>query len=72
MTADHLNLQGGQLGDPVRGAGAIVSRVVGGAGPLRQLLGSDAYSYANAKLDALRADVDAAKDTAGDTDFSEA
>jgi NAD(P)-dependent dehydrogenase (short-subunit alcohol dehydrogenase family) len=72
MTADHLKLQGRQLGDPVRGAGAIISRVVGGAGPLRQLLGSDAYSFATAKLDALRADVDAAKDTAGATDFAEA
>jgi NAD(P)-dependent dehydrogenase (short-subunit alcohol dehydrogenase family) len=69
MTADHLELQGGQLGDPVRGAAAIISRVVSGAGPLRQLLGSDAHAYATAKLDALRADVDAAADTAGATDF---
>jgi hypothetical protein len=33
------------------------------------LLGSDAHAYATAKLDALRADVDAAADTAGATDF---
>ena len=69
MTADHLKLQGGQLGDPVRGAAAIVERVVRGGGPLRQLLGSDAHAYATAKLAALRADVDAAADTAGATDF---
>jgi NAD(P)-dependent dehydrogenase (short-subunit alcohol dehydrogenase family) len=70
MTADHLELQGGQLGDPARGAGAIVDRVVRGGGPLRQLLGSDAHAYATAKLAALRADVDAAADTAGATDFA--
>jgi NAD(P)-dependent dehydrogenase (short-subunit alcohol dehydrogenase family) len=69
MTADHLGLQGAQLGDPVKGAAAIIDRVVAGAGPLRQLLGSDAHAYATAKLDALRADVDAAAGTAGATDF---
>ncbi len=57
MTTDHLNLQGSQLGDPVRGAEAIISQVVSGGGPLRQLLGSDAHSYATAKVDALRANV---------------
>jgi NAD(P)-dependent dehydrogenase (short-subunit alcohol dehydrogenase family) len=69
MTADHLTLQGGQLGDPVRGAAAIIGRVIGGGGPLRQLLGSDAHSFATAKLATLRADVDAAADTASATDF---
>ncbi|MEU6642590.1 SDR family NAD(P)-dependent oxidoreductase [Saccharomonospora sp. NPDC046836] len=69
MTVDHLNLQGGQLGDPVRGAEAIISQVVSGDGPLRQLLGSDAHSFASAKVDALRANVDAAAETAAATDF---
>ncbi|MBE3008810.1 SDR family NAD(P)-dependent oxidoreductase [Microbispora sp. NEAU-D428] len=69
MTRDHLNLQGGQLGDPVRGAGAIIGRVLAGEGPLRLLLGSDAHSYATAKVEALRANVEAAALTAPATDF---
>ncbi|MBV2365438.1 SDR family NAD(P)-dependent oxidoreductase [Streptomonospora nanhaiensis] len=69
MTADHLKLQGGQLGDPVRGAAAIIDRVAAGEGPLRQLLGSDAHAYATAKVEALRAEVEAAAQTAPATDF---
>ncbi|WP_217280478.1 SDR family NAD(P)-dependent oxidoreductase [Kibdelosporangium persicum] len=69
MTAEHLRLQGSQLGDPVRGAAAIIGQVVSGDGPLRQLLGSDAHSYATAKVDALRANVEATAGTAPSTDF---
>ncbi|OLF07053.1 SDR family NAD(P)-dependent oxidoreductase [Actinophytocola xanthii] len=69
MTSQHLNLQGSQLGDPVRGARAIIDQVVSGGGPLRQLLGSDAHSYASAKVDALRENVDATARTAPGTDF---
>jgi NAD(P)-dependent dehydrogenase (short-subunit alcohol dehydrogenase family) len=69
MTLGHLNLQGSQLGDPVKAADAIIGRVVTGEGPLRQLLGSDAYSYATAKIDALCANIDAAAQTAAATDF---
>ncbi|SMD25349.1 SDR family NAD(P)-dependent oxidoreductase [Kibdelosporangium aridum] len=69
MTSNHLSLQGNQLGDPVKGAAAIIGQVVSGAGPLRQLLGSDAHSYATAKVDALRANLDATTQTAAATDF---
>lgn len=69
MTRRHLKLQGGQPGDPVRGATAIIDRVVSGEGPLRQLLGSDAYSFASAKVDALRANVETAAETAPATNF---
>ncbi|WP_169943882.1 SDR family oxidoreductase [Microbispora sp. H11081] len=69
MTRDHLELQGSQLGDPVRGARAIIGRVLAGEGPLRLLLGSDAHSYAVAKVEALRANVHAAALTAPATDF---
>jgi NAD(P)-dependent dehydrogenase (short-subunit alcohol dehydrogenase family) len=69
MTNDHLRLQGGQLGDPVKAAAAVIGRVVTGRGPLRQLLGSDAHAYATAKVDALRANLDAAARTAAATDF---
>ena len=69
MTQQHLNLQGGQLGDPVKGVGAIIDHVVTGQGPLRQLLGSDAHSFAAAKVNALRANLEATAQTAPTTDF---
>jgi NAD(P)-dependent dehydrogenase (short-subunit alcohol dehydrogenase family) len=72
MTENHLKLRGNQLGDPVKGAEAIIRRVVGGEGPLRQLLGSDAHAYATAKVDALRANLEATAQIAGATDFADA
>jgi NAD(P)-dependent dehydrogenase (short-subunit alcohol dehydrogenase family) len=69
MVENHLNLQGSQLGDPVKGAAAIIDRVVSDAeGPLRQVLGSDSHAYASAKVDALRANLDATAQTAPTTD----
>lgn len=52
MTENHLKLQGNQLGNPVKGAEAIIRQVVSGEGPLRQLLGSDAHAYATDFADA--------------------
>ncbi|ANZ40375.1 short-chain dehydrogenase/reductase [Lentzea guizhouensis] len=69
MTENHLELQGSQLGDPVRGARLMIERVVNGQGPLRQLLGSDAHAYATAKVQALQANLDAAAPTASASDF---
>jgi len=69
MVDEHLKLQGSQLGDPVKGAEAIINRVLDGDGPLRQVLGSDAHAYATAKVDALRANLDATALTAPATDF---
>ncbi|PJE97605.1 short-chain dehydrogenase/reductase [Streptomyces carminius] len=69
MVDSHLKLQGSQPGDPARGAAAVIDRVVAGAGPLRQLLGSDSHAYATAKVEALRANLDATADTAPATDF---
>ncbi|TKK89885.1 SDR family NAD(P)-dependent oxidoreductase [Herbidospora galbida] len=69
MTDNHLNLQGSQLGDPVKGAAAIISLVATGEGPLRRLLGSDAYSYASAKVEALQSDIEAGRELAHSTDF---
>ncbi|MGA5795561.1 SDR family NAD(P)-dependent oxidoreductase [Streptomyces cellulosae] len=68
MVAQHLELQGKQLGDPVKGAAAVIDRVAGGEGPLRQLLGSDAHAYATAKVQALRDNLDATAATAPATD----
>jgi len=72
MVENHLNLQGHQPGDPVKGAEQIIDRVVAGGGSLRQLLGSDSYAYATAKVDALRANLDDASDSAPLTDFASA
>lgn len=73
MTAQHQAMPGTQLGDPVKGAEAIISLAVSGrAGALRQLLGSDSYAYANGKLDALKADVEAGRALALSTDHSPA
>ncbi|MFF4490501.1 SDR family NAD(P)-dependent oxidoreductase [Streptomyces sp. NPDC001544] len=72
MTENHLKLQGSQLGNPVQGAEAIIRQVVSGEGPLRQLLGSDAHAYATAKVDALRANLEATAQTANATDFADA
>ncbi|MET2718272.1 SDR family oxidoreductase [Streptomyces harbinensis] len=69
MVADHLALQGSQLGDPAEAAAAIVERAGLQGGPLRQVLGSDAQAFATAKVEALRANLDATAATAARTDF---
>ncbi len=68
MTQNHLELQGHQLGDPVKGAAAIIDVAVTGQGPLHQLLGSDALTYTEAKIEALTADVKAGRQLALTTD----
>ncbi|MFC8044288.1 SDR family NAD(P)-dependent oxidoreductase [Nocardia sp. NPDC057353] len=70
MTQQHLAMPGTQLGDPVRGAAAIIALVERGDGPLRQLLGSDALAYAAAKVEALQADIEASWELALSTDHS--
>jgi NAD(P)-dependent dehydrogenase (short-subunit alcohol dehydrogenase family) len=71
MTQNHLDLQGSQLGDPVKGAAAIIAIAASHDGPLRQLLGSDSYAYATAKVDALSADFEAGRELAHSTDYPE-
>ena len=70
MTQQHLALQGSQLGDPVKGAAAIIDIAVTGDAPLNQLLGSDAYALAQARIAALTADVEAGRDRAMTTDHT--
>lgn len=72
MVRSHLDLQGGQLGDPVKGARQIIANVVAGGGLLRQVLGSDSHAYATAKVDTLRATLDATRESASLTDFTPA
>jgi NAD(P)-dependent dehydrogenase (short-subunit alcohol dehydrogenase family) len=68
-TRTHLALHGSQLGDPTKGASAIIDMAVKGDGPLHQLLGSDSYAYATAKLESLRADFEAGRELAHSTDY---
>jgi NAD(P)-dependent dehydrogenase (short-subunit alcohol dehydrogenase family) len=70
MTEQHLQMQGTQLGNPTKGAAAIIDIAVTGQGPLHQLLGSDAVSLAQGKIDALTADVKAGHDLAVTTDHA--
>jgi NAD(P)-dependent dehydrogenase (short-subunit alcohol dehydrogenase family) len=70
MTEQHLAMPGTQLGDPARAAAAIIEVATRGRAPLHQVLGSDSYALAGAKLDALRADVEAGHALAVTTDIA--
>ncbi len=70
MTEAHLAMPGTQLGDPVRVAAAIIEVAVTGDAPLHQLLGSDSYSLAQARVAALAADVAAGHRLAVTTDIA--
>ena len=62
---------GNQVGDPVRGSAAIIAAVTSENPPLRLLLGGPALDLAYAKLDRLRAEFDAWKDTTLGADYPE-
>ena len=62
---------GNQVGDPVRGAAAVVQAVESKEPPLRLLLGAPALRLAYGRLDQLRANFDAWKDTTLGADFPE-
>ncbi|WP_249998419.1 SDR family NAD(P)-dependent oxidoreductase [Actinoplanes sp. M2I2] len=69
MTDAHLAMPGSQLGDPAKAATAIITVAEGSAAPLHQILGSDSYGLAKAQLDALTADLEAARPLATSTDI---
>lgn len=54
-----LSVSGHQPGDPTRAAAAIAAVVDTETPPLRLLLGTDALTGARARLDRLRAEIDA-------------
>ncbi|MDD7966186.1 SDR family oxidoreductase [Actinomycetospora lemnae] len=68
MVAAHRQMPGTQLGDPVKGAEQMIANVVAGGTELRQVLGSDSHAFLTAKVDALRATLDATRDSAPRTD----
>lgn len=71
MTRAHQDLQGHQLGDPVKAAAALIDLVDRKDTRLRQLLGSDAHAYASAKVAALTSDLEAGREIALSTDFAQ-
>ncbi|MGH3253125.1 MAG: SDR family NAD(P)-dependent oxidoreductase [Trebonia sp.] len=71
MTEAHLAMPGTQLGDPARAAAAIITIAVTGTAPLHQLLGTDSVGLTQARLDTLKADMDAARELAATTDIAQ-
>ena len=66
----HLGeMAGKQIGDPARGAAAILAAVDAEASPLHLLLGSDALRRAREKLEALTREMDRWEDVTRGTDF---
>lgn len=62
---------GNQAGDPVRAAEAVIKAVTAEKPPLRLVLGAPALELAYGKLDSLRANFDAWKETTLGADFPE-
>lgn len=60
---------GSQPGDPIRGAEAIISTVESANPPLRLVLGAVALGAIRAKLDAMRAEIDAGEAVALAADY---
>jgi hypothetical protein len=51
---------------------AVIAVASNGASPLRQVLGSDSYGLATARVESLRSDVEAGRELALTTDVSPA
>jgi NAD(P)-dependent dehydrogenase (short-subunit alcohol dehydrogenase family) len=64
-------LDGQQVGDPVRGARAIVDVVSSESPPLRMVLGRGAFERARAALERRIADIDRTREIAASADFPE-
>lgn len=64
------DLPGNQLGDPEKVAALIIKLSQNPEPPLRMLTGSDAYQFANYKIDALKTEIENNKELTFSTDFS--
>jgi NAD(P)-dependent dehydrogenase (short-subunit alcohol dehydrogenase family) len=69
ITAAFDANDGKQIGDPERGARAIIAAVKADAPPVHLLLGSDALRRAREKLDAVIEEIDRWEDLTRSTDF---
>jgi NAD(P)-dependent dehydrogenase (short-subunit alcohol dehydrogenase family) len=63
------DIPGQQLGDPEKVADLIIKVTQSGNPPLRLLTGSDAYQYANYKIDTLKNEIEANKELTFSTDY---
>jgi NAD(P)-dependent dehydrogenase (short-subunit alcohol dehydrogenase family) len=72
ITAAFDANDGKQIGDPERGAQAILAAVKAGTPPLHLLLGSDALRRAREKLDAVIDEIDRWEDVTRSTDYPQA
>ncbi|MCG7418209.1 SDR family NAD(P)-dependent oxidoreductase [Microbacterium sp. ACRRU] len=70
MTRAHQDMPGTQLGDPAKAAAAIITVALTENAPLHQLLGSDSVQFATARVETLRAEIDAARELAVTTDIA--
>ena len=70
MTETHKAMPGTQLGDPSKAAAAIITVATGGSAPLHQILGSDSLGFAEARVQALSADIEAGRALAVTTDIA--
>ncbi|GAA3792667.1 SDR family NAD(P)-dependent oxidoreductase [Sphaerisporangium flaviroseum] len=69
MTEAHKVMPGTQLGDPAKAATAIITVATTGTAPLHQILGSDSLGFADARIETLKSDIDAARALAVTTDI---
>jgi NAD(P)-dependent dehydrogenase (short-subunit alcohol dehydrogenase family) len=69
MTDAHLAMPGTQLGDPAKAAAAVITIAQNGTAPLHQILGSDSYGLAKARIDALTDNIEAGRQLAATTDI---
>jgi NAD(P)-dependent dehydrogenase (short-subunit alcohol dehydrogenase family) len=72
MTAAHLAMPGTQLGDRAKVAAAIIAVASNSTSPMHQVLGSDSYGLAQARVESLRSDVEAGRELALTTDVGPA
>ncbi|HEU4789792.1 MAG TPA: SDR family NAD(P)-dependent oxidoreductase [Flavobacterium sp.] len=63
------DLPGKQLGDPEKVAALIISITQNPEPPLRMLTGSDAYQFANYKIDSLKTEIEKNKELTFSTDY---
>lgn len=63
------DIPGKQLGDPDKVAALIINIVQNPEPPLRILTGSDAYQFANYKIDSLKTEIEKNKELTFSTDY---
>lgn len=71
VNAHQNDIPGKQLGDPDKVADLILQVTQNPEPPLRLLTGSDAYGFANYKIDSLKNEIEANKELTFSTDFKE-